>query len=155
MMRQYSISQRKMASLRGTSYGGDSHFGFAPTRTVLGTYALHLNSPELSLLSQSDIYWDTVVDLSLDGEEDVYDIEVPGTHNFIANDIFVHNSLEQDADIVMFINRPDALDKETVKQNIAEIIVAKHRNGPTHPGIELVFLSNLARFVNAATRGPG
>jgi replicative DNA helicase len=55
----------------------------------------------------------------------------------------------------MFINRPDALDKETVKQNIAEIIVAKHRNGPTHPGIELVFLSNLARFVNAAPQRQG
>jgi replicative DNA helicase len=37
-------------------------------------------------------------------------------------------------------------------KNIAELIIAKHRNGPTHPGIELVFLSNLARFENAATR---
>ncbi|HEX9013442.1 MAG TPA: DnaB-like helicase C-terminal domain-containing protein, partial [Anaerolineaceae bacterium] len=70
----------------------------------------------------------------------------------VLSDLRESGSLEQDADIVMFINRPDALDKDTVKQNIAEIIVAKHRNGPTHPGIELVFLSNLARFVNAATR---
>jgi replicative DNA helicase len=68
----------------------------------------------------------------------------------VLSDLRESGSLEQDADIVMFINRPDALDKDTVKQNIAEIIVAKHRNGPTHPGIELVFLSNLARFVNAA-----
>ncbi|MCL4560571.1 MAG: replicative DNA helicase [Chloroflexi bacterium] len=67
------------------------------------------------------------------------------------SDLRESGSLEQDADIVMFIHRPDALDKDTVKQNIAEIIVAKHRNGPTHPGIELVFLSNLARFENAAT----
>jgi replicative DNA helicase len=52
----------------------------------------------------------------------------------------------------MFIHRPDAMDKDTIKQNIADIIVAKHRNGPTHPGIELVFLSKLARFENAATR---
>ncbi|MDD5368120.1 MAG: replicative DNA helicase [Anaerolineaceae bacterium] len=68
------------------------------------------------------------------------------------SDLRESGSLEQDADIVMFIHRPDALDKDTVKQNIADIIVAKHRNGPTHPGIELVFLSKLARFENAATR---
>lgn len=68
------------------------------------------------------------------------------------SDLRESGSLEQDADVVMFIHRPDALDKDTIKQNIADIIVAKHRNGPTHPGIELVFLSNLARFENAATR---
>jgi replicative DNA helicase len=43
------------------------------------------------------------------------------------------------------------LEKDNPKQNLAEIIVAKHRNGPTHGGIQLVFLSNLARFDNAAT----
>jgi replicative DNA helicase len=70
----------------------------------------------------------------------------------VLSDLRESGSLEQDADIVMFINRPDAMDKDTVKQNMAEIIVAKHRNGPTHPGIEVVFMSNLARFENAATR---
>jgi replicative DNA helicase len=67
------------------------------------------------------------------------------------SDLRESGSLEQDADIVMFINRPDALEKDNPRQNMAEIIVAKHRNGPTHPGIELVFLNNLARFDNAAT----
>jgi replicative DNA helicase len=70
----------------------------------------------------------------------------------VLSDLRESGSLEQDADIVMFIHRPDALEKDNPRQNIAEIIVAKHRNGPTHPGIELVFLSNLARFENAATR---
>ncbi|HSV85642.1 MAG TPA: replicative DNA helicase, partial [Levilinea sp.] len=67
------------------------------------------------------------------------------------SDLRESGSLEQDSDIVMFIHRPDALEKDSPRQNIAEIIVSKHRNGPTHPGIELVFLSNLARFDNAAT----
>ena len=62
------------------------------------------------------------------------------------SDLRESGSLEQDSDIVMFIHRPDALEKDSPRQNIAEIIVAKHRNGPTHPGIELVFLNNLARF---------
>jgi replicative DNA helicase len=69
----------------------------------------------------------------------------------VLSDLRESGSLEQDSDIVMFIHRPDMLEKDSPRQNIAEIIVAKHRNGPTHPGIELVFLSNLARFENAAT----
>ena len=60
-------------------------------------------------------------------------------------------SLEQDADIVMFIYRPDQYEKDTVKQNVAEIIIAKHRNGPVG-SVELIFRSALAKFENAATR---
>ncbi|HWQ45574.1 MAG TPA: replicative DNA helicase [Longilinea sp.] len=67
------------------------------------------------------------------------------------SDLRESGSLEQDADIVMFIHRPDTLDKDVAKQNLAEIIVAKHRNGPTHSGIEVVFRNNLARFDNAAS----
>jgi len=67
------------------------------------------------------------------------------------SDLRESGSLEQDSDIVMFIHRPDMLDKEATSKNIAELIVAKHRNGPTHPGIKLVFLENLAKFENAAT----
>ncbi len=68
----------------------------------------------------------------------------------VLSDLRESGSLEQDSDIVMFIHRPDALEKDSPKANLAEIIVGKHRNGPTHPGIELVFLNNLARFENAA-----
>ncbi len=49
----------------------------------------------------------------------------------------------------MFIYRPDQYEKDTVKQNVAEIIVSKHRNGPTG-SVELVFMSHLAKFVDAA-----
>lgn len=66
------------------------------------------------------------------------------------SDLRESGSLEQDADIVMFIHRPDITDKDVSKQNSAEIIVAKHRNGPTHSGIQLVFLNEIARFENAA-----
>jgi replicative DNA helicase len=69
----------------------------------------------------------------------------------VLSDLRESGSLEQDADIVMFIYRPDQYEKDTVKQNIAEIIVAKHRNGPVG-SVELVFRSSLAKFENAATR---
>jgi replicative DNA helicase len=51
----------------------------------------------------------------------------------------------------MFIHRPEMYEKDTLRQNLAQIKVAKHRNGPVGT-IELVFRSNLTRFENAATR---
>ncbi|HEX8991228.1 MAG TPA: replicative DNA helicase [Anaerolineales bacterium] len=69
----------------------------------------------------------------------------------VLSDLRESGSLEQDSDIVMFIYRPDQYEKDTVKQNVAEIIVAKHRNGPVG-SVELVFRSALAKFENAATR---
>ena len=71
----------------------------------------------------------------------------------VLSDLRESGSLEQDADIVMFIHRPDALEKDNPRSNLAELIVAKHRNGPTHSGIEMVFLNNVARFENASTAG--
>jgi replicative DNA helicase len=69
----------------------------------------------------------------------------------VLSDLRESGSLEQDADVVMFIYRPDQYEKDTEKNNVAEIIVAKHRNGPTG-SVELVFLNHLAKFVDAASR---
>lgn len=66
------------------------------------------------------------------------------------SDLRESGSLEQDADIVMFIHRPEMYDEDTLKKNLAQIKVAKHRNGPTGT-IELVFLSHIAKFENAVT----
>lgn len=67
------------------------------------------------------------------------------------SDLRESGSLEQDADIVMFIHRPEMYEKDALRTNLAQIKVAKHRNGPTGT-IELIFRSNLAKFENAATR---
>ncbi|HZD58404.1 MAG TPA: replicative DNA helicase [Anaerolineales bacterium] len=67
------------------------------------------------------------------------------------SDLRESGSLEQDSDVVMFIHRPDLYDRDSLKQNVAVIKIAKHRNGPTG-NIELIFRSNLAKFENAATR---
>lgn len=56
-------------------------------------------------------------------------------------------ALEQDSDIVMFIYRHDYYFPDSEKKNIAEIIIAKHRNGPTGM-IELAFLREYCKFVN-------
>jgi replicative DNA helicase len=67
------------------------------------------------------------------------------------SDLRESGSLEQDADIVMFIHRPEIYEKDTLKQNLAQIKIAKHRNGPVGT-IELIFRSSLAKFENAATQ---
>src|SRR5260370_15768440 len=97
------------------------------------------------MLAQSDVYWDEIISIEPDGEAEVYDLTVEELHNFVAVDIVIHNSIEQDADIVMFIYRDDVYNPETEKKNIADIIIAKHRNGPVGE-ISLYFQANKTRF---------
>jgi replicative DNA helicase len=68
-----------------------------------------------------------------------------GSHKPQLSDLRESGSIEQDADVVMFIYREEIYKPETEKQNIAEIIVGKQRNGPTG-SVELVFLKQLTRF---------
>lgn len=66
------------------------------------------------------------------------------------SDLRDSGSIEQDADIVMFIHRPDKVngpEKEKAKPNVAEIIIAKHRNGPTGK-VELLFKGECTKFVD-------
>jgi replicative DNA helicase len=79
---------------------------------------------------------------------------VPGPASWVAGPggVLSHNSgaIEQDSDVVMFIHRDDA-DPEKKRQ--AELIVSKHRNGPTG-SIPLNFEPALTQFRNAASRTP-
>jgi replicative DNA helicase len=63
------------------------------------------------------------------------------------SDLLESGSIEADADVVMFIYRDDYYNQESTKQNIAEIIVAKHRHGPVGT-VELAFLKEFTRFFN-------
>jgi replicative DNA helicase len=110
-----------------------------------------LSDDELALLGHliSDIYWDTVLSIEAAGQEEVFDLTVPGPHNFVANNIIVHNSIEQDADLVMFIYRDDYYNPHSEKAGIAEIIVGKQRNGPTGT-VDLQFHAQHVRFNDLA-----
>jgi replicative DNA helicase len=99
--------------------------------------------------SVSDLGWDEVVAITPVGLTPTFDATVAGTHNFIANGIVAHNSLEQDADVVIFLYRDEVYNRDTPDRGTAEVIVAKHRNGPigvTH----LAFLDHYTRFANMA-----
>lgn len=104
-----------------------------------------VQSEKLAKLAQSDVYWDKIVSIEPDGEAEVYDLTVDDLHNFVAGNIVVHNSIEQDSDIVMFIYRDDVYNPESERKNIADIIIAKHRNGPVGE-ISLYFQASQTRF---------
>jgi len=150
-MAERGISQRAMASARGTAYGGRAHFAFAPSRATLASYAQALKSPALLLAAESDVFWDRVVTIEDDGEEEVFDLTVPGPASWLADGVVSHNSgqIEQDADLVMFIYREEYYDKESERPGEADIIIAKHRNGPVGD-VVLTFQKEYPKFMNYA-----
>jgi replicative DNA helicase len=124
-------------------------FAGAPTRDRLASVAGVLDSAELDLMATNDIFWDSVVEIASVGEEEVYDATVLGTHNFVAEGLAVHNSLEQDADVVILLHREDAYERESTRPGEADFIVAKHRNGPT-ANLTVAFQGHYSRFVDMA-----
>lgn len=92
-------------------------------------------------------HWQRIQQIQPAGEEAVYDLTVPGPHNFVANDFVVHNSIEQDADLIIFIYRDEVYNQESEDKGTAEIIVAKQRNGPIGT-TRLSFLGQFTRFEN-------
>ncbi|MHB0857522.1 MAG: replicative DNA helicase [Anaerolineae bacterium] len=65
----------------------------------------------------------------------------------VLSDLRESGSIEQDADVVMFIYRDDMYHEDSARTNIADIIVAKHRNGPTDT-ISLHFNPSLTQFAD-------
>ena len=148
-MQAVGLTGREMQAGLGNAYCGPALYEQNLSRDRAARLARVVVSDDLAKLAESDVYWDEIVTVEPDGEVNVYDLTVEGLHNFVANDIIVHNSIEQDADIVMFIYRDDYYKEQTEKRNIAEVIVAKHRNGPTDT-VELFFIKEQAKFADLA-----
>ena len=124
-----------------------AEFGLGRERAALLVAADE--SDRLAALTTGDVDWDEIGSIERDGEEEVYDLTVDGVHNFVAEDTVVHNSIEQDADLVMFLYRDEYYNDQSEDQGLAEVILAKHRNGPI--GTEkLAFLKRFAKFSDLA-----
>ena len=148
------VSHRAMAVARGTSYGGSSRFRSAPSRTLMAEYADLLDDETLLAHAESDLFWDRVIEVVPSGEEEVFDLTVPGPASWLADGVVSHNSgaIEQDADMVMFLYRDEYYNSDSDDKGIAEVIVGKHRNGPTGK-VQLAWLEQYTKFASLARRG--
>ncbi|MEU3457889.1 replicative DNA helicase [Micromonospora sp. NPDC006766] len=149
ILAEQQMSHREFAAAIGTQFCGSTMWKRAPSRSRLAKIASVLDAVDLDLHATNDVFWDEIVSIESVGEQDVYDATVLGTHNFIANGIATHNSIEQDADVVLLLHRDDYYDKESPRAGEADFIVAKHRNGPTDT-VTVAAQLHLSRFVDMA-----
>jgi replicative DNA helicase len=143
------MTQREFAAALGTRYCGSTLWKRAPSPQRLGRVATILDDAELEMVATNDVFWDEIASVESVGEQPVYDAAVLGTHNFVANGICLHNSIEQDSDVVILLHREDAYERESPRAGEADMIVAKHRNGPTTT-VTVAFQGHYSRFVDMA-----
>jgi replicative DNA helicase len=143
------MTPRELALAIGPESHGSAMWNKAPGRARLHRAASVLDDRELHDLATSDVFWDRVVEITGIGKRDVYDATVPGTNNFVVEGISAHNSLEQDSDVVILLHRPDAFERDDPRGGEADLILAKHRNGPTKT-VTVAHQLHLSRFANMA-----
>ena len=143
------MTHREFAAATGTQFGGSMLRNHAPSRERLARIASVLDDADLEMIATNDVFWDEVASVESLGMKPVYDATVAGAHNFVANGINVHNSIEQDSDVVILLHREDAYEPESPRAGEADLIVAKHRNGPTAV-VTVAFQGHYSRFVDMA-----
>ena len=154
LLSEKGMTHREFAASMGTQFCGSTMWKHSPSRERLGRVAAVLDDSDLEMYATNDVLWDSVLSIEPMGQEEVFDATVVGGHNFVANGIAVHNSIEQDADMVVLLHRDEAYDRETPRKGEADFIVAKHRNGPTDT-IVVAFQGHYARFVDMAPETGG
>jgi len=149
VMPNLGVTARELAAGLETQYARETLYKHSVSRARMHRLVQALPDPLLEDLAVSDVLWDEVESITPVGPQPVFDATVLESHNFLANGIVVENSLEQDADVVIFLYRDEIYNPESEQRGTAEVIVSKHRNGPT--GVtRLAFLDHYAKFANMA-----
>jgi replicative DNA helicase len=149
LLKTREMTHRDFAAAMGSRFCGSTMWKHAPSRSRLARAAETLHDAGLEMLATNDVFWDEIAEITSLGEQPVYDATVPGSHNFLANGIAVHNSIEQDADMVILLHRPDAFERDDPRAGEADLILAKHRNGPTNT-ITVAHQLHYSRFTDMA-----
>jgi replicative DNA helicase len=144
-----ALTEHQFQAAVGTNYRGSAPYKSCPSRQRLLRRADPLDSEVPRDATTDNVFWDKVVSIEPMGQQPVYDATVKGTHNFIANGIVAHNSIEQDSDMVILIHRPDAFERDDPRMGEADLILAKHRSGPTAT-VTVAHQLHYSRFVDMA-----
>lgn len=140
ILKTKNITAREFHKKMDWAYSGTQRYSNGIGRERLLKIFNVLKDEKIKKYAESDIYWDEVKAINYIGVREVYDATVPSNSNFVANDIIVHNSIEQDADVVMFLWREDDENNENIMLDIA-----KHRNGPL-TSVPLFFKGDRIKF---------
>ncbi|WP_373535916.1 replicative DNA helicase [Microcoleus sp.] len=144
------LTTKQIKAGLGVRYCGDSSYQCDISRERAMQLANLLESEENLKIAASDIYWDKIKKIDFIGEEMVYDLTVDKVKNFATQGLYAHNSIEQDADLVIMLYRDEYYNPDSPDRGIAEVIITKHRNGPTGI-IKLLFDAQFTSFRNLAS----
>ena len=154
LMQEQGVSRARMSAAIGRK---NMSFDHCPSRGLMAQYAEVLNDWYLQEAAVSDLFWDRIVSIDAAGEEDVFDLTVLDTSCWLLDGVVSHNSgaIEQDADMILLIYRPEVYDRENqLIKGVAEIDMVKHRNGEIGE-FKLTFQGQYTRFVNHMPEGYG
>jgi replicative DNA helicase len=144
------LTTKQIQASLGVRYCGDSSYQCDISRERATQLATLLESEEILKMAASDIYWDKIKNIDFIGEKMVYDLTVEKVENFVTQGLYAHNSIEQDADLVIMLYRDEYYNPDSPDRGIAEVIITKHRNGPTGI-IKLLFDPQFTCFRNLAS----
>jgi replicative DNA helicase len=147
-MSHHGVSRHTMVRVVGSAVTA-SHLKLSSSRAQPRSHGGRGDSSEREPPTIADVFWDRVLAITPDGEEDVFDLTVPGPACWLADGVVSHNSgaIEQEADMILLIYREEVYDRNTTKKGIAEIDLVKHRNGEIGTFL-LTFQGQYTRFAN-------
>jgi DNA repair protein RadA/Sms len=116
-------------------------------RSTVAALADAYPSPELRALGHGDVYWDEVVSVAPAGEERVYDLSMPAHHNFVANDLIVHNSTLL-LEVAHLLARRGPVLYVSGEESERQIKLRGDRMGVRAPGLLLMSETSLERILD-------